>query len=179
MRKALLFALSSICTAPSALEVQTLEVSRDEGVFHVVVDVLIDAAPARVRAKLLDVEALPELDASVKAVRATPLADGLRVESELEECLFGICRRLLHVQKVQSAGDEISAETLPVAGGSFKSGIAHWQLKAEGQGTRLLFTADTEPDLWLPPLIGPPVVLKHLREKTLHSLQALERLARE
>lgn len=179
MRVPLLFVLCCSCSAASALQVQTLEVSRDEGVFHVVVDVLIDAEPARVRAKLLDVDVLPQLDPGVKAARATALPDGQRVESELEECLFGFCRRLLHVQKVQSSGDEISAETLPVPGSSFRSGVAHWQLKAEGQGTRLLFTADTEPDLWLPPLIGPPAVLKYLREKTLASLQALERLARE
>ncbi len=172
----LLFAL---CGPAQALQLQTLEISRDEGVYHVLVDVLIAATPARVRAQLLDVRRLPELNPSVKAVRASEEAGGLRVESELEECLFGFCRRLLHVQQVETEGDEISAQTLAVQGSSFKSGIARWQLKAEGEGTRLIFTADTEPDLWLPPLIGPSAVMRQLREKTEASLYALERLARE
>ena len=171
--------LLALCAPVQALQVQTLEVSREETVYHVVVNVLIDAAPARVRAQLLDVSSLPQLDPSVKAARASEEAGGLRVESELEECLFGFCRRLLHVQKVEAHGDEITAQTLAVQGSSFRSGIARWQLRPEGAGTRLIFTADTEPDVWLPPLIGPRVLIKHLREKTQASLEALERLARE
>ncbi|MDO9451816.1 MAG: SRPBCC family protein [Stagnimonas sp.] len=162
-----------------ALQLQTLEVSRDDTVYHVVVDVLIEAAPERVRARLLDVSALPQLDPSLKSARATEEAGGMRVESELEECLFGICRRLFHVQQVVAVGNEITAQTLAVQGSSFRSGVAHWQLTAEGAGTRLLFTADTEPDVWLPPFIGPSALMRQLKVKTLASLQNLERLARE
>lgn len=162
-----------------ALQLETLEVSRDETVYHVVVNALIEASPERVRAQLLNVSALPQLDPSLKSARATEEAGGTRVESELEECLFGICRRLFHVQQVVSHGNEITAQTLAVQGSSFKSGVAHWQLTAEGTGTRLLFTADTEPDLWLPPLIGPRALMRQLKVKTLASLQNLERLARE
>lgn len=154
-------------------------VGRDDTVYHVVVNVLIDAAPERVRAQLLDMRALTKLDASVKTVRASEMTGGLRVESELEECFLGFCRHLLHVQKVTTQGNEISAETLAAPGSSFKSGIAHWQLTAEGQRTRLIFTADSEPDLWLPPFIGPMVVMQKLREKTQASLEVLEQLARE
>ena len=169
----------ALCVPAEALQVQTLEVTHDDSVYHVVVDVLIDAAPDKVRAQLLDVGSLPQLNPSVKTVRATEEAGGLRVESELEECLFGFCRRLLHVQKVETRGDEISAQTLAVQGSSFRSGIARWQIRAEGGLTRLIFTADTEPDLWLPPLIGPTALMRRLREKTEASLYALERLARE
>lgn len=163
----------------SALQVSTLDVSRDEGVFHVLVNVLIDAPPARVRAVLLDTSKLVQLNPSIKASRASPAGDGQRVELQLEECLLGLCRQLLQVQRVEAHGNEITAETLPVEGSGFKSGIAHWQLTAEGTGTRLMFTADTEPDLWLPPFIGPRAVMKQLREKTQASLETLERLARE
>jgi len=162
-----------------ALQLETLEVSRDDTVYHVVVNVLIEATPQRVREQLLDVNALPQLDPSLKSAHASEEAGGMRVESELEECLFGICRRLLHVQQVVARGNEITAQTLAVQGSSFKSGVAHWQLTAEGIGTRLLFTADTEPDVWLPPIIGPSALMRQLKMKTMASLQSLERLARE
>lgn len=171
--------LCALASPAPALQLETLAVSRDDGVYHVVVNVLIDAAPARVRALLLEASTLPLLDHSVRSARATEAAGGQRVESQLEECLFGICRHLLHVQQVTASGNEITAQTLAVPGSSFRSGIAHWQLTAEGQGTRLIFTADTEPDLWLPPFIGPRALMRHLREKTETSLYALERLARE
>ena len=179
VRCAALLTLCLLSCDVAALEVKTLAVTRDRTIYHVVVDVLIDALPERVRTQLLDMQALPKLNPSVKTVRASALADGLRVESELEECFFGICRALLHVQQVTTRGNEIEAQTLSVPGSSFKSGIAHWQLAAEGQGTRLIFTADTEPDFWLPPFIGPVLVMQQLREKTQASLAVLEQLARE
>lgn len=158
---------------------QTLEVSRNEAGYRVAVNVLIEAELERVRTTLLDASVFPRLDPSIKAARASASAGGQRVESELEECLFGFCRRLLHVQQVEAEGNEITAETLPVAGSSFRSGLARWQLAREADGTRLIFTADTEPGFWLPPLIGPRALMMQLREKTLASLHVLEQLARE
>lgn len=179
MRTLLAAMLCGFSAAASALQVDVLEVSRDQSVYHVVVDVLISAPPERVRTTLLDVNALRQLNPSIKGAHASQEPDGLRVTSELEECLFGFCRQLLHVQKVQTQAFEITAETLTVPGSSFKSGIARWQLTPQGQDTRLLFTADTEPDVWLPPVVGPRMVMKQLREKTLASLHTLERLASE
>lgn len=179
MRLGLWLLLSLWASHASSLQLETLEVSRDQSIYHVLVNVWIDAAPTRVRAQLLDVSVLPKLNPSVKAARSILGVDGQRVESELEECLLGFCRRLLHVQLVKSAGNEITAHTLAVPGSSFRSGVAHWQLSAEGAGTRLIFTADTEPDIWLPPVLGPRLLMSQLREKTAASLQVLERLARD
>lgn len=179
MRLLLALLLAAPVGAAEALQVNMLTVSRDDTVYHLLVDVLIDAPPARVRERLLDVSVLPQLDPSITAARATEETGGRRIEAELKNCLFGICRKLLHVQRVKTRGNEITAVTLPVAGSSFKSGVARWQLTSEGQGTRLLFSADTEPDLWLPPFIGPRVLMHRLREKTLASLMTLERLARD
>lgn len=162
-----------------ALQVQALDVRREGGSYHVAVNVLIEAPQPRVQAILSDAAALPKLDPSIKAVRATPMGEGQRIESELEQCLFGFCRDLLHVQQVVAVEGEIRAETLAEPGSSFKSGAARWQLAAEGAATRLIFTARTEPDLWLPPVIGPAALMMQLREKTLASLQVLEQLARE
>lgn len=173
---------SLLCLLPfaaDALQVHTLVISRDQTVYHVVVDALIDAPSARVRAQLLDIQSLARLDPSVRDVRASDEADGQRVESKLEECLFGFCRTLVHVQLVQASGNEITAQTLAVPGSSFKSGVARWQLTPQGQGTRLLFTADTEPDLWIPPFIGPPALMRQLEAKTRASLHTLEQLSRE
>lgn len=179
MRLGLWLLLSAWTSHASAFQLETLEVSRNQSIYHVVVNVWIDAVPARVRAQLLDVNALPALNPSIKAARSTADVNGQRVESELEECLFGICRQLLHVQLVKSAGNEITAQTLAVPGSSFSSGVAHWQLSAEGAGTRMIFTADTEPNIWLPPVLGPRLIMNQLREKTAASLLVLERLARE
>lgn len=179
MRLLLVLLLAALAGAAEALQVNTLAVSRDDTVYHLLVDALIDAPPARVRERLLDVSVLPQLDPSITAVRAIEETGGRRVESELKDCLFGVCRKLLHVQRVEVRGNESTAVTLPVAGSSFKSGIAHWRLTPEGQGTRLLFSADTEPDLWLPPYIGPRAMMHRLRDKTLASLMTLERLARD
>lgn len=171
--------LSALPRPAAALQIDVLEVSRSNSVYHVQVDAHIDAPIERVRAILLDSSAMLQLDPSLKSATSTPEGDGLRVQSEMEECLFGVCRRLLHVQQVQASGNSISAQTLAVQGSGFRSGMAHWQLSAKGAGTRLLFSADSEPDLWVPPFIGPPALIRHLRAKAEKSLHNLEQLARE
>lgn len=174
--------LALLCGMPlsaTALQINSLDVSRSGGVYHVQLDALLDAPLAQVRATLLDASAMLQLDPSLKSATATEEGDGLRVQSEVEECLFGLCRRLLHVQRVQASGNSIRAQTLAVLGSGFRSGAAHWQLDAEGERTRLIFTADTEPDLWVPPLIGPARVIRHMREKAEKSLHNLEKLARD
>ncbi len=179
MRLSAACCLFALPLTAAALQVQTLEVSRDDAVYHVIVNVQLDATPERVRARLLDVAVLSQLDPAIKSAQSRAEGEGQRVQTELEECLFGLCRRMRHEQQVTVQGNEITAHTVPGPGSSFRSGVAHWQLTPEGDGTRLVFSADTEPDLWLPPVVGPRLLMHQLRLKTEASLRRLEQLARE
>lgn len=54
-------------------------------------------------------------------------------------------------------------------GGSFKRIETFTRLKAVGQGTRLEYHVDAQPDFWVPPLIGPHI----LRDQTAEQFSAL------
>ena len=56
---------------------------------------------------------------------------------------------------------------------------AQWRLQAEGGGTLLRYELEMEPDFWVPPLIGPPIVKRALRQGGERAAARIERLARE
>ena len=66
---------------------------------------------------------------------------------------------------------ELVAEVLP-GQSDLKSGRVHWQLRAEGEGTRLFYRSETEPDFWVPAVIGPWMIrrllLGEVRATTAH-----------
>ena len=57
-------------------------------------------------------------------------------------------------------------------------GQARWRLENSSGDTRLLFEARIRPAFWVPPLIGPWVIGRVLREEARSTCDGLERLAR-
>ena len=47
----------------------------------------------------------------------------------------------------------------------------------ENEGSRLIFFAALTPDFWVPPLIGPYIIKKKMREEAVETVLGLERLA--
>jgi len=170
--------LATLLPQAQALDIARLDVTHARGEYRIAVVAQLDAPADAVRAVLLDADTLKALDPTITALRLKPQADGsLRAECEQYECVAGFCRQLLQVQAVTVAAEVIEARTLAVPGGSFKSGQVRWTLNAEGRATRLTIEAASEPDIWLPPFIGPKLMVQHLREKTSASLARLEQLA--
>ena len=176
MRPALLLLAATL--PAEALEVRRLDVRHEGRAYYVETEALIDTPPATVRALLLDTQAMPRINPSVRRVSQRETASGQEVDALLEECFLGFCQTLRHVQAVRVQGDVIESTTLPVEGSGFASGTARCELHAEGAGTRLVFRSRSEPAFWLPPFIGPLAVMRQLKAKARLSLENLERLAR-
>ena len=70
----------------------------------------------------------------------------------------------------------LHADVIP-SESDFKYGHADWRMTVEGKGSRLLFSAALTPDFWVPPLIGPYVIKKKMREEAIETVLGLERLA--
>jgi Polyketide cyclase / dehydrase and lipid transport len=185
MRHLLVLALMTVTAVAQAHRIESLQVLREGDDYVIHLRAHIDAPPSKVFHCLADFARLPQLNPSVSRVSVGEAdAEGrLPVTSEAEFCVVAICRTLKHVQRMRieptEAGGRIEAVTVPPPASDFRAGSARWQVSADGDASRFEFDAHLQPDLWLPPVVGPWMVQRRLDEETRRTVDNLERLSRE
>lgn len=184
----LLAALGLSCTLLAgqarAVEVRSIEVTRADTRYHVRMDVRLDVPATAAYAVFADLSLLPRINPAVRVARALDerVAAGLRrVYTDVRVCVSFFCRRLEQVQDMRftSRGDggDVSAQVIPERS-DLRYGRANWTLRDCAGRTCLGFDAELEPRFWVPPLIGPWLVQRKLREEAMQTSAGIERLAR-
>ncbi len=189
MRAALLAAVWLLgfgvaAAAPAkGVQVRSLTVGRHADTYTVTLRARLRATPRRVYAALTNYKALPRLNPAIRSVKVSPApASGPgaeRVATVVHACVWFFCKTLHQMQLMTpGAGYRLTAETIP-AHSDFRSGHAQWSVAACDGQTCLRFKARVQPDFWIPPLIGPWLLQRKLRDETLITLHGLLRLARK
>jgi hypothetical protein len=165
--------------AATAGRVDHVNVSKQKQRYDVLVSAWIDLPQPSLRNLLTDYDTVIKANRSIKSVQqlASPSANVTRLAAEVEVCVWFFCRRLKQVQDMQlvSAG-LLEARMLPELS-DYKFGEASWRMIAEADGSRLLFAVSIEPDFWVPPLIGPAVIKRKLRQEAIETVHGIEALA--
>lgn len=166
-------------SAGIAGRVDHVDVAKQQERYEVFVSAWINLPQPALRDLLTDYLTVSQANASIKSVTVlpSPAAGITRLAAELEVCVWFFCRRLQQVQDMQlvSAG-LLEAHVLPEQS-DYKYGHASWRMIAEADGSRLLFAVSIEPNFWVPPLIGPAVIKRKLRQEAIETVQGLEALA--
>lgn len=185
MRRLALASAAVLMAAPSfAVEIEQVDVARKDARYHVALRVRLDAPATASWAAFANPLHLPRINPDVREVRLLDArgAEQLRAYTLVEVCVALYCRRLEQVQDLRyehrAQGGVASAEVLPALS-DFRYGRARWVFRACEQRTCLDFEAELEPAFWVPPLIGPWLIQRKLREEAIETSQGLERLARE
>lgn len=167
--------------AAGAADFRSMDVSHQGGLYQVKAEVHLAAPPAQVYQVLTDYEHLTRISASVVKSSVTQRQDGgALVYTDTRICALLICRHLRELQKLtETPPQDLASLVVPQAGDNVKSGSGALHVEAEGDGTRLSWQLNVEPDFWIPPLIGPALVSRSLRAEAMRSAQGIERLARE
>lgn len=100
-----------------------------------------------------------------------------RFYTRMEGCVLMFCKsfeRRGHL--VLEPNEEIVAIADPAVS-DFKYCRERWQLVPEGDGTVLSYTFEMEPDFWVPPVIGPFLIKRTLREDGRDAIDRIEALA--
>jgi hypothetical protein len=63
--------------------------------------------------------------------------------------------------------DDIVVTGVPALS-DFSYSVEHWQVSAEGEKTRLRYSAEMVPDFFIPPLIG-PLLIKSILQKEIQA----------
>lgn len=176
----LLLASSSV----AAYQLDSLDVSHEDARYRVELHVQLDVAAADAYAAFTDVDRLPAINPAVKVARpmqgAPPGAS--RIYTDIRVCVSFFCRHLEQVQDMRytprANGGAISAKVIPELS-NLRFGEALWTLDECAGRTCLSFIATLEPAFWIPPLIGPWLMQRKLREEAMQTSAGIERVARE
>lgn len=173
-----------ICLDTRAYELQDIRVTREASRYRVHMDVSLDVPAASTYAAFADVRRLPQINPAVREVRVVRelSAGARRVYTRVRMCVSLFCRHIEQVQDMRfeasSAGGHVRAQVISELS-DLRYGLAEWTLRACADRTCLRFDAEVEPDFWVPPLIGPWLIQRKLREEAMQTSGGLERLARE
>lgn len=160
-----------------AIDVERLVVQRVEDRYVVEFQAQLAAPAEDVGAVLTDYDHYPELDPRIQEARRDE-QDRARLHTRLRGCLGGLmCRTLQRVETLEERPGEVIATALP-AESDVRYGLTHSRWEASRGGTEVNYRLEITPDFWVPPLFGPPLMIKTLREGTLNLFTNVERAAR-
>jgi hypothetical protein len=171
------------CAAPAcAWQLDDLAVAHDGARYRLTLDVRLDAARDRAFAVFSDFRNLPRINDAVEEISFLPgAADGAtRLFTRVRICVAWFCKRLHQVQDIvrddRDGGLGLAATVLPQFS-NLRYGDARWTMRDCASVTCLHFSAEIEPDFWVPPLIGPWLMQRKMRSEAIQTSQGIERLA--
>lgn len=136
----------------------------DDGQYRVLGRSRIEAPPEFVYATLMDFDNFHKLADGITETRFLPPSpSGERLAySRFDSCVLFFCKTIEKVEAIDGrAFDSVRARAIPELS-DFVFNRSHWTIEAAGDGTLLSYTAEFEPDFWIPPLIGPWAVRRKL-----------------
>ncbi len=180
MRLTVLLMIYTVAGLVGASDMRLLVVEYSGGVVSVIMDASIDAEKSNVERTLDNYENLQLLIPVVTESQALPADDpqATRVRSRIKGCVWFVCADLGHVMDIRTDDqDNRVGETLAELS-DFESGTARWRLDAEGETTRVQLDAELEPDLWVPPMLGPYLLERKIRQQFTTGIVRLEQAAK-
>jgi hypothetical protein len=167
----------------AAATIDELDVDRHRGSYSLEADAWLDATPESTYAVLTDFDdnAYARISRVYKESRyLDPAPDGTPVVyTRMEGCLLWHCVVLERTELLETEEPYyIKSVALP-EGSNFKHSKSEWVLEPEGDGTRMTYTLEMEPDFFVPPVIGPWYLKRTLSQGGLRAVNRIERLARE
>lgn len=185
VRNSVLPIVVSVCyvfpSLPATL--RDVDVSRRQDRYRVVADTHLEASPEAIYKVLLDFDndryqRISEI--YKESSYLPPDSDGTPlVYTRVEGCLLGFCRSMRRVERLEVVTPQfIRSRTVPERS-DFKYTLSEWTFAAEGDGTRVTYLMEMEPDFWLPPFVGPWFLKRTLMQGAPAAIDQIENLAQQ
>ncbi len=163
-----------------AAEFLELEFTREGGGrYRLVSEIRIDAPADGVYDVLADYPGLPRLSSIFEEGRVLePIEDGRGlVYLKVKGCVLFFCREVEMVEELLVDPPREMIVIIDPDRSDLDFGRAVWTVIPDGDGCRVLYELEMEPDFWIPPVIGPVVVEAMLHRRGLRAARRLEALA--
>jgi hypothetical protein len=160
-----------------------VDVSRRRDRYRVVADTYLDAPPEAIYKVLLDFDndryqRISEI--YKESSYLPPDSDGTPlVYTRVEGCLLRYCRSMRRVERLEVVTPQfIRSRTVPERS-DFKYSLSEWTFAPEGNGTRVTYSMEMEPNFWLPPFVGPWFLKRTLLQGAPAAIYQIELLAQQ
>jgi hypothetical protein len=167
----------------AAVTIDDLDVTRQRGHYSLEANGRLDATPESIYAVLTDFDDNAYsriLDAYKESRYLEPAADGTPVVyTRMEGCGLWHCMSLERTERLETRAPYWVKSTVLPESSNFKQSTSEWVLERDGDGTKLIYKLEMEPDFPVPPVIGPWYLKRTLSQGALRTVTRIERLARE
>jgi hypothetical protein len=167
----------------AAVTIDELSVARQRGRYSLEANGRLDATPESIYAVLTDFDDNAYsriLDMYKESRYLEPAADGTPVVyTRMEGCALWHCMSLERTERLETKAPYWVKSTVLPESSNFKQSTSEWVLERDGDGTKLIYKLDMEPDFFVPPVIGPWALKRTLSQGGQRAIARIERLARE
>lgn len=172
-------ALFAAALPAHSLEVGVIETSFEDGSYRVALQAVLDAPVDAVAAVLTDFAGYRDLDPRIREseVLDSTGAGEVLLRTRLEICAGYFCRTIDRVERVTRGRASLTAEVVP-GRSDLRRGLTLTRWRSAQARTRVVYSAEFEPDFWVPAFIGRGYSLNVLRESTLELFANVESRAR-
>ena len=164
----------------NAADIRKLDVWKSGDVFFVDLVGYVDAPISEVYDVLVDYDHLDRLsDSIVESRYLEPAEDGTPlVYTRTRKCVFVFCRTIEKVDRLeQEPPHKITATAIPE-----RSNVVHalseWHLSEQDGDTVIEYRQELDPDFWVPPIFGPMMIKKVMRDSGRKAILRVEYHAR-
>lgn len=165
----------------AAAEILESDVRHNDGRYTVHFDVRLDAPPDKLRPHLTDYANYAKHAKSIteSTVLGKMPSGATRIRLRLRSCFLFFCRNATMVKDITEQPDGTIQAQVDPALSDFRETTEQWRLTAEGNRTRLQYRAELTPTFYVPPLIGPWILKRRMRELLEINATKFETLAHE
>lgn len=150
-----------------------------QGRYVLAFEVVLDAELDKVWQIMTDYEHISQVSRSIVESRIIErLSENHhRVGITSKACILFFCQTVKKVDDVQTTPKNNIVIISDPSESDFSSSVERWHLLAEGAKTRMSYTAEMEPNFFIPPVIGPWLVKSFLIEEIKATAVEVESLA--
>jgi len=183
--KMILVILSLLPGTSFCAVVNSVEVSQEKGVYHMHINMTVNADTDSVKKVITDYENLTLTNPYLKESELINKSEDERTTVSMltKICIFLICYNIRHVQIFHPVNNGVLYSRIIPRLSDFKSGWLRWEIKEKDSNrispvTQIIFDTEITPDFFIPPVIGPYQMKKKMFEIAKDTINNLEKKAK-
>ena len=167
----------------AAATIDTFDVQKQKGIYSFEAHARLDATRESIYSVITDFDdnAYSRISRVYKESRyLEPAADGTPlVYTRMEGCMKKRCISFARTERLETDAPRwVKSTALPELS-DFKHATSEFVLERDGDGTKMFYRSEIEPDFFVPPLIGPWYLKRTVSKGALRAVTRIEGLARE